>query len=117
MCGVQIEPNASNMCVNCIRGQVDITDGIPKSIIVQNCKNCGRFLVPPNAWVYCELESRELLTYCIKRIKGLSKVKLVDAGFVWTEAHSKRIKVKLTVQKEVPRPFPLFANLLLEILF
>ena len=29
------------------------------------------------------------------------QVRLVDAGFVWTEPHSKRIKVKLTIQKEV----------------
>ncbi|GAB5576696.1 60S ribosomal export protein NMD3 isoform X1 [Prionailurus iriomotensis] len=28
-------------------------------------------------------------------------VRLVDAGFVWTEPHSKRLKVKLTIQKEV----------------
>ena len=46
-------------------------------------------------------ESKELLTFCIKRIKGLQKVKLVDAGFVWTEPHSKRLKTKLTIQKEV----------------
>ena len=26
---------------------------------------------------------------------------MTDAGFIWTEPHSKRIKVKLTVQKEV----------------
>lgn len=26
------------------------------------------------------------------------QVKLVDAGFIWTEPHSKRIKVKLTIQ-------------------
>lgn len=31
----------------------------------------------------------------------LLKVRLVDAGFVWTEHHSKRLKVKLTIQKEV----------------
>lgn len=29
------------------------------------------------------------------------QVRLIDAGFIWTEPHSKRIKVKLTVQKEV----------------
>lgn len=29
-----------------------------------------------------------------------SKVRLIDAGFLWTEAHSRRIKVKITVQKE-----------------
>ncbi len=49
----------------------------------------------------CEPESQELLAFCLKKIKGLSKVKMVNAGFIWTEPHSKRIKVKLTVQKEV----------------
>jgi nonsense-mediated mRNA decay protein 3 len=39
--------------------------------------------------------------FCLRRLKGLAKVKLVDASFVWTEPHSKRIKVKLTIQKEV----------------
>ena len=47
------------------------------------------------------LESRQLLALCLKRIKGLNKVNLVDAGFIWTEPHSKRVKVKLVIQKEV----------------
>lgn len=59
----------------------------------------NRYLRPP--WVACELESRELLAVCLKKITGLQKVKLVDATFVWTEPHSRRIKVKLTIQKEV----------------
>jgi nonsense-mediated mRNA decay protein 3 len=101
LCGTQIPSNPSNMCVNCIRGQVDITEGIPKQLTIHWCRGCGRYLQPPNHWIACELESRELLTYCLKKIKGLSKVKLVDAGFVWTEPHSRRLKVKLTVQKEV----------------
>ena len=29
------------------------------------------------------------------------QVRLIDAGFVWTEPHSQRIKCKLTIQKEV----------------
>ena len=29
------------------------------------------------------------------------KVRLVDAKFLWTEPHSKRIKVQLSVQAEV----------------
>ena len=64
-----------------------------------------RYLNPPNHWTTAELESKELLSLCIKKIKGLSKVKLVDAGFVWTEPHSRRIKVKLTIQKEVKKLF------------
>lgn len=56
---------------------------------------------PPNDWIACNLESRELLSVCLKRMKGLREVKLVDAGFIWTEPHSKRIKVKLTVHGEI----------------
>lgn len=89
------------MCVTCIRSQVDITEGIPKQVVCSWCKGCGRYLVPPNFWLEAELESKELLAYCLKRIKGLNKVKLIDAGFIYTEPHSKRLKVKLTVQKEV----------------
>jgi nonsense-mediated mRNA decay protein 3 len=52
-------------------------------------------------WVRCALESAELLALCLKHIKGLKRVKMIDAGFIWTEPHSRRLKVKLTVQKEV----------------
>ena len=81
--------------------QVDITEGIQKQCTVMYCKECQRYLQPPKHWIRADLESKELLTFCIKRIKGLSKVKLVDAGFIWTEPHSKRLKTKLTIQKEV----------------
>lgn len=89
------------MCVVCIRKQIDITEGIPKNVTVQWCKGCGRFLEPPNKWLTAQLESKELLSFCLKRLKGLNKVKLIDASFVWTEPHSKRIKVMLVVQQEV----------------
>lgn len=78
----------------------------------------------------CALESRELLSLCLKKIKSsmtkvngistkndrsennlstettrnvnlFSQVRLIDAGFLWTEPHSKRIKMKVTIQKEV----------------
>lgn len=100
-CGVLIEPNSANMCVGCLRSQVDITEGIQKQSALYFCKFCERYLQPPSTWLTCALESRELLSMCLKKLKGLNKVHLVDAGFVWTEPHSKRIKVKLTVQKEV----------------
>nr|CAD7597249.1 unnamed protein product [Timema genevievae] len=100
-CGTAIEPNPANMCVPCLRTQVDITEGIPKQAVLHFCKGCERYLQPPAEWVSCSLESRELLSLCLKKLKGLNRVKLVDAGFVWTEPHSKRIKVKLTVHGEV----------------
>uniref|UniRef100_H2Y9C5 60S ribosomal export protein NMD3 n=1 Tax=Ciona savignyi TaxID=51511 RepID=H2Y9C5_CIOSA len=66
------------------------------------CKNCVRYLSPPTAWIPAKPESRELLAICLKRIKtALQRVRLVDASFIWTEPHSKRVKVKITIQKEV----------------
>jgi len=100
-CGTPTPPNPANICVACIRSQVDITEGIQKQAYLQFCKACERYFQPPNMWVVCQLESRELLALCLKKLKGLNKSHLIDAGFVWTEPHSKRIKVKLTVQKEV----------------
>ncbi|KAI4492444.1 hypothetical protein M0804_002235 [Polistes exclamans] len=100
-CGTQIEPNPANMCVACLRLKVDITEGIPKQVTLQFCKGCERYLQPPMEWIHAALESRELLQLCLKKLKGLHRVKLVDAGFVWTEPHSKRLKVKLTVHAEV----------------
>ena len=32
---------------------------------------------------------------------SLSQVRIVDAAFIWTEPHSKRVRVQLTIQKEV----------------
>lgn len=46
-------------------------------------------------------ESRELLSLCLKRLRNLGKVRIIDARFVWTEPHSRRIKVKITIQDAV----------------
>ncbi|CDZ97855.1 NMD protein affecting ribosome stability and mRNA decay [Phaffia rhodozyma] len=100
-CGTPIEPNSANLCISCLRNTVDITEGIPKQSSINFCRNCSRYLAPPQSWVSCELESRELLSICLRKLKGLVKVRLIDAAFVWTEPHSKRIRVKLTIQKEV----------------
>uniref|UniRef100_A0A0C9S8J4 60S ribosomal export protein NMD3 n=1 Tax=Wollemia nobilis TaxID=56998 RepID=A0A0C9S8J4_9CONI len=101
MCGVSMPPNAANMCVNCIRSQVDITEGLQKHVTILHCPECNSYLQPPKTWIKAQLESKELLTFCIKRLKNLNKVRLVGAEFIWTEPHSKRIKVKLKIQKEV----------------
>ncbi len=50
---------------------------------------------PP--WVYAERESRDLLSICLTKIKGLNKVKLIDSAFIWTEPHSRHIKLKMTI--------------------
>ena len=57
--------------------------------------------MPPTSWVSALPESRELLAICLKKLRGLNKVRIVDASFVWTEPHSRRIRVKLTIQDAV----------------
>lgn len=100
-CGVPMDGSLGLvMCYDCIKLNVDITEGIPREANVSFCRNCERFLQPPSQWIRAELESRELLAICLRRLKGLNKVRLVDASFIWTEPHSRRIRVKLTVQGE-----------------
>eukprot|EP00940_MAST-03C_sp_MAST-3C-sp2_P002464 g2464.t1 len=99
-CGATVPSNSSGMCVQCLRQRVDITKGIPTETVIYHCRGCGKYLGPP--WTAAERESSQLLAICLKKIPSLrKKVKLVDADFIWTEPHSKRLKVKVTIQKEV----------------
>ncbi|KAJ7077915.1 NMD3 family-domain-containing protein [Mycena belliarum] len=100
-CGTPITPNSANLCVACLRNSVDITEGIPKQASVSFCRNCERFLSPPQSWTLARPESSELLSICLKKLKGLNKVRLTEAHFIWTEPHSKRLRVSMTIQKEV----------------
>lgn len=68
---------------------------------VSFCRNCERFLSPPKTWTLARLESSELLSICLRKLRGLNKVRLTEAHFIWTEPHSKRLRVSLTIQKEV----------------
>ena len=64
------------------------------------CRDCERWLQPPSHWVTAAPESRELLALCLRKLRGLTKVRIIDASFLWTEPHSRRVKVKITVQQE-----------------
>ncbi|CAH9113177.1 unnamed protein product [Cuscuta epithymum] len=100
-CGISMQPNVANMCANCLCSEVDITEGLQKHVIIRYCPQCECYLQPPRSWIKAPLESKELLTFCVKRLTNLNAVHLVHAEFIWTEPHSKRIKIKLRVQKEV----------------
>nr|XP_043614105.1 60S ribosomal export protein NMD3-like [Erigeron canadensis] len=100
-CGISMTPNAANMCVRCLRSEVHITEDLEKQVTIIHCPECVSYLQPPRTWIKALLESKQLLTFCVRRLKNLSKLKLIHAEFIWTEPHSKRLKVKLRVQKEV----------------
>ncbi|KAF0699419.1 Aste57867_10027 [Aphanomyces stellatus] len=96
------------MCAPCLATEVDITEGIMKEGTLVQCRGCLRFqrIGKGNniGFAECPLESIELMALCLKKINGLTRsIKLVDASFIWTEPHSRRIKLKLTVRKEVMR--------------
>ena len=108
-----MQPSPSNMCSDCLRGEVDLAQGIARSATIDFCRECERYQRPP--WIHCDLESRELLSICLRKVTGLSnEVKLVDAGFIWTEPHSRRLKVRLTIQKSVAQGTLMQQNVIVE---
>jgi len=101
-CGAPIDGTqaAGALCSDCLKLTVDITAGIEKESILLMCRDCERWLSPPSQWVVATHESRELLALCLRKLRGLHKSRIIDASFIWTEPHSRRIKLKITVQQE-----------------
>ncbi|RDA96253.1 hypothetical protein CP533_1763 [Ophiocordyceps camponoti-saundersi (nom. inval.)] len=102
-CGAPIDGTTSTgaLCFACVKLTVDISQGVQREATLNFCRDCDRWLMPPTSWVVAMPESRELLALCLKKLRGLNKVRIVDAAFVWTEPHSRRIKVKITIQDSV----------------
>ncbi|KAF2482888.1 nonsense-mediated mRNA decay protein 3 [Neohortaea acidophila] len=101
-CGAPIDGTqaAGALCNDCLKTTVDITQGIDREGVLLMCRDCDRWLSPPSQWVGATLESRELLALCLRKLRGLNKSRIIDAHFIWTEPHSRRVKLKITVQQE-----------------
>ncbi|XP_953950.1 nonsense-mediated mRNA decay protein (NMD3) [Theileria annulata] len=100
LCGEFVSaPTSSRMCSTCLTKSVDLSENVSTHCTILQCTTCTRFY--HDRWLNCELESKELLSICLKKIKGIDLMKIVDAHFKWTEPHSKKLKVNVTVQKEV----------------
>ncbi|KAI9821715.1 MAG: ribosome-binding protein [Pycnora praestabilis] len=101
-CGAPIDGTASAgaLCYDCVKLTVDISEGVQREATLHICRDCERWLQPPAHWLVAVPESRELLALCLRKLRGLSKVRIIDASFIWTEPHSRRIKVKITIQQE-----------------
>ena len=109
LCGTLIVPNAANQCATCLAQECDLAGRLQRghagahTIDVHQCRQCRRFQQTPKHFIDAEPESPELLALCLKQIPALQssvspKLHLVDAGFIWTEPHSMRYKVRLTVR-------------------
>mmetsp|Transcript_41021 Transcript_41021/g.73966 ORF Transcript_41021/g.73966 Transcript_41021/m.73966 type:complete len:614 (-) Transcript_41021:45-1886(-) len=109
VCATPIAPNPSNTCSSCLASQTDVTRGISTETTLHQCRGCSRWHQDAGKWIGCQLESRELMALCLANVSGLKKrkndnggkVRLVDAAWVWTEPHSMRLKIRLTIQREV----------------
>ena len=101
LCGTSITPNEVAMCIECIQTQVDITEDFKKVDEIIQCKKCDRWQVTRDHWQHHELESSSFLAVCLKRIHGIDKVKVLHAKWVWTEPHSKRIKLSALIERAV----------------
>ena len=99
ICGIAMDANSEGICEACAKKNIDITTGITKVASLIYCRTCERYKRPP--WIKVERESQDMMNLCLSKIKGLNKVQLIDSSFVWTEPHSKEIKLKLTIQKEL----------------
>ena len=99
ICGTTMDANAEGICDVCAKKNIDITVGITKTGAVTFCRNCERFNRPP--WMKIPRESQDMMNLCLSKLKGLNKVQLIDSSFIYTEEHSKVIKIKITIQKEV----------------
>ena len=108
VCGIPIAPKSANTCASCLASSSDITKGISTEAALHQCRSCQRWHKEAGKWVACELESRQLMALCLANVSGLKASKndaqrsrLIDATWIWTEPHSMRLKVRLTIQKEV----------------
>ncbi|VDO00966.1 unnamed protein product [Rodentolepis nana] len=101
-CGTSIRSNPTNMCEACLTSECNLTKDVETQYTIVFCPKCNRFLNPPSQWVPASLESPELLSICLKKVKGLGKsLQLKEASFVYTEPHSKRLIVQIVVRGEI----------------
>ena len=114
LCGTLILANAANKCGACLAAQHDIASIIQRGpagtnhdeILVHQCRQCRRFQRTEKVFQPMDPESPELLALCLKKIPALSsnqepKLHIVDAGWIWTEPHSMRFKVHITVRYSI----------------
>ena len=102
LCSAVIDANPRGTCEACFRKSLNIKTCIPTEFEITYCRECHRFLRPP--FVKIEHESTEMMQLCLSRIKSYDKtVKIIDSNFIYTEPHSKTIKIKVLLEKEIEK--------------
>ena len=100
ICGIPIEPNPSNMCIDCLRSRCNFTDEVPSTSSLTYCRSCGRYQISPTQWKRADLESADLMEICLRKLQGTNDMRITNPQFLYTEPHSRRIRVQITLEKE-----------------
>ena len=112
LCGALIFPNEANQCAACLAQEFDLQGHIQRGpggadhSTVHQCRQCRRFERKPGCYEAAEPESPGLLAICLKQLPAMSsssspRLHLVDASWIWTEPHSMRFRLCLTVRAEM----------------
>lgn len=73
-----------------------------RQLEVVQCGKCSRWHVRQDRWMFFEVESPELLAMLMRKVSGiLTATKILDASWIWTEPHSRRIKINVDVERSV----------------
>ena len=99
-CGIEIEPNEKNICFRCLNNETNLVKDIKESMVIETCRGCLRYLIPPNGWRSFNWGSQELLIYLLGRNKSVKGLQIIDSNFVYTEEHSQRMLVEITALKD-----------------
>lgn len=103
MCGSMILPNEACLCVVCLQRETSLQNEKEDVNELIQCKSCNKWCshIGKDTWVYHELESAGLLGLCVKKLGSISKAKILDAAWIWTEPHSRRLKLYVDIEKAV----------------
>ncbi|KAL5101368.1 hypothetical protein RYX36_005695 [Vicia faba] len=117
-CKFQIQPNSSNtLCVKCLRSKNDITLGLRKKHYLLHCPQCQTYSEPLTSWIKLPLQPKQLLDFCLVILQknlSSSNVRLVCSQTIPSRPNSKIIKIRATVQKQVPNGEILHQSYLVE---
>eukprot|EP00621_Florenciella_sp_RCC1693_P004342 CAMPEP_0182545700 /NCGR_PEP_ID=MMETSP1323-20130603/34907_1 /TAXON_ID=236787 /ORGANISM="Florenciella parvula, Strain RCC1693" /LENGTH=379 /DNA_ID=CAMNT_0024756865 /DNA_START=68 /DNA_END=1204 /DNA_ORIENTATION=+ len=110
LCGTMIQPNGVNTCNACLGEKYKITAPLDYGgdMELLMCKRCGRFRTKHSGkgsketWAECELETPQLMALCLRTAEtriAKAGLELKEAEWIWTEPHSRRLKVRCIVKK------------------
>ncbi|ORD94076.1 NMD3 [Enterospora canceri] len=99
-CGIDILPDSRNMCDRCTINTGNFLSKIRKTTVIESCRGCERYHIPPKSWREYAWGSQDLLMFCIGKNKTIKDTNIVDTAFIKTEEHSKTILIDIKVENE-----------------